>query len=46
MVAVAKRIKALFSPEKTAKIVKVLGYLLVFFSIYFLFFSLRAFLNF
>jgi threonine/homoserine/homoserine lactone efflux protein len=46
MVAITKRIKPLFSPGKAAKIIKGLGYLLVFFSIYFLFFSLRAFFNF
>jgi threonine/homoserine/homoserine lactone efflux protein len=46
MVAVTKKIKDLVSPGKTAKIIKGLGYLLIFFSIYFLFFSLRAFLNF
>lgn len=43
MIAITKRIKSLFTPGKTAKIIKVLGYFLIFFSIYFLFFSLRAF---
>jgi threonine/homoserine/homoserine lactone efflux protein len=46
MVAITNRIKGLFSPGKTSKIIKGLGYLLIFFSIYFLFFSLRAFFNF
>lgn len=46
MVAITNRIKPLFSPGKTAKIIKGLGYLLVFFCIYFLLFSLRAFFNF
>ncbi len=43
IVAITNRIKGLFDPEKTAKIVKILGYLLVAFSIYFLFYSIRAF---
>ncbi|MCI0471333.1 MAG: LysE family transporter [Candidatus Aminicenantes bacterium] len=46
MVAVASRIKILFNPGKTARIIKILGYILVFFSFYFLFFSLRGFLRF
>lgn len=43
IVAITNRIKRLFDPEKTAKTVKILGYLLVGFSIYFLFHSIRAF---
>lgn len=43
MITVASRIKPLFEPERTAKIIKFLGYLLVTFSVYFLFHSLRAF---
>jgi threonine/homoserine/homoserine lactone efflux protein len=43
IVVITNRIKKLFDPEKTAKIVKILGYLLVGFSIYFLFHSIRAF---
>jgi len=42
MVAITNRVKILFSPEKTAKIIKGLGYLLIFFSLYFLFFSIQA----
>jgi len=43
IVAITNRIKGLFDPEKTAKTVKILGYLLVGFSIYFLFHAIRAF---
>lgn len=43
IVAITNRIKGLFDPEKTAKTVKILGYLLIAFSIYFLFHSIRAF---
>jgi len=43
IVVITNRIKVLFDPEKTAKIAKILGYLLVGFSIYFLFHAIRAF---
>jgi threonine/homoserine/homoserine lactone efflux protein len=43
IVVITNRIKKLFDPEKTAKTVKILGYLLVGFSIYFLFHAIRAF---
>lgn len=43
IVAITNRIKKLFDPEKTAKTVKVLGWLLIVFSIYFLFHAIRAF---
>jgi threonine/homoserine/homoserine lactone efflux protein len=43
IVVITNRIKKLFDAEKTAKTVKILGYLLVGFSIYFFFHSIRAF---
>jgi threonine/homoserine/homoserine lactone efflux protein len=43
IVVITNRIKRLFDPEKTAKTVKILGYLLIAFSVYFLFHSIRAF---
>ncbi len=43
IVAITNRIKGLFDPEKTARTVKILGYLLVIFSFYFLFHAIRAF---
>ncbi|UCH97390.1 MAG: LysE family transporter [Candidatus Aminicenantes bacterium] len=45
IVGITKRIKPMFDHEKTAKIVKILGYLLIVFSIYFLFHSIRAFFH-
>jgi threonine/homoserine/homoserine lactone efflux protein len=45
VVAITNRVKPLFDHEKTAKITKVLGYLLIIFSVYFLFHSIRAFFN-
>lgn len=44
IVSVTNRVQALFTPEKTAKIIKILGYTLIAFSVYFLFFSIRALL--
>jgi threonine/homoserine/homoserine lactone efflux protein len=43
MVLITKRIKSVFEPEKTARIIRVLGYLLIVFSLYFLFYAVRAF---
>ena len=46
VVGITGKIKKLFDHEKTAKIVKILGYLLVGFSLYFLFHAIRAFFHF
>lgn len=43
MVAVTNRIKSLFEPQKITKIIRFLGYLLICFGCYFLFYSIRAF---
>lgn len=43
MIVVTKKIKSLFDHEKTAKIIKFLGYLLIAFGCYFLFHSFRVF---
>jgi threonine/homoserine/homoserine lactone efflux protein len=47
MVAITNRFKPLFNPDRTSKIIKVLGYVLILFAFYFLFYALRAlfFLN-
>ena len=42
VVFISNRVKKLFTPETTTKVIKVLGYLLIAFSIYFLFYALRA----
>lgn len=42
MVVITNRFKPLFDPGKTAKIIKVLGYVLILFAFYFLFYSIRA----
>lgn len=42
IVLIAKKIQDMFTPERISKISKVLGYLLILFSLYFLWFSLRA----
>jgi threonine/homoserine/homoserine lactone efflux protein len=42
IVFISNRVKKLFTPETTTKVIKVLGYLLIAFSIYFLFYALRA----
>ncbi len=44
IVSVTNRVQALFTPKKTAKIIRILGYTLIAFSVYFLFFSIRALL--
>jgi threonine/homoserine/homoserine lactone efflux protein len=46
MVSLTNRFEALFKPERTAKIIRVLGFMLIGFSIYFLFFSTKAFFAF
>lgn len=43
MVLITKRIKSVFEPERTARIIRILGYLLIVFSLYFLFYAVRAF---
>lgn len=43
MVLVTRRFEALFKPERTVKIIRTLGYMLIGFSLYFLFFAIRAF---
>lgn len=43
MVLLTRRFEALFKPERTAKIIKTLGYMLIGFSVYFLFFAIRGF---
>jgi len=45
MVSITKRVEPLFNREKTTKITKALGYLLVAFSIYFLFYAINAFFD-
>jgi threonine/homoserine/homoserine lactone efflux protein len=42
IMVISNRVKKLFTPETTTKVIKVLGYLLIVFSIYFLFYALRA----
>ena len=43
MVLLTRRFEALFKPERTAKIIRTLGFMLIGFSVYFLFFAIRAF---
>lgn len=43
VVVITRKIKNLFNPERTAKIVKVLGSLLLVFSLYFLYLAIRLF---
>jgi len=42
IVLITNKMKDLFNPARTVRIVKCLGYLLVLFSIYFLFFAIKA----
>ena len=42
IIFITNRMKKLFSPQRMIKIVRVLGYLLILFSFYFLFFSIKA----
>ncbi len=39
MVIITNRVKSLFNPKKIARIIRVLGYLLILFGLYFLFFA-------
>jgi threonine/homoserine/homoserine lactone efflux protein len=43
IVLITSRMKRLFSPERTCTIIKVLGWILILFSLYFIFFSIKAF---
>jgi len=42
IVFITNKMKSLFSPERTGKIIKVLGYVLILFSLYFLFFAVKT----
>jgi hypothetical protein len=42
IVFITNKMKNLFSPERTGKIIKVLGYVLIMFSLYFLFFAIKT----
>lgn len=45
MVLITRRIEPLFTKEKTAQITRALSYLLIAFSVYFLFYAINAFFN-
>jgi threonine/homoserine/homoserine lactone efflux protein len=42
IVLITNKMKSLFSPERTGKIIKTLGYVLIIFSFYFLFFAVKT----
>jgi threonine/homoserine/homoserine lactone efflux protein len=42
IVLITNKMKAIFSPERTGKIIKILGYILILFSLYFLFFAVKT----
>jgi len=42
IVFITNKMKSLFSPERTCKIIKVLGYVLIIFSLYFMFFAVKT----
>jgi threonine/homoserine/homoserine lactone efflux protein len=42
IVFITNKMKAIFSPERTGKIIKILGYVLIIFSLYFLFFAVKT----
>jgi threonine/homoserine/homoserine lactone efflux protein len=42
IVFITNKMKAIFSPERTGKIIRVLGYVLILFSLYFLFFAVKT----
>jgi threonine/homoserine/homoserine lactone efflux protein len=44
IIFITHKMKSLFSPQRTQKIIRVMGYVLIGFSLYFLFFALKAFL--
>ena len=42
IVFITNKMKAIFSPERTGKIIRILGYVLILFSLYFLFFAVKT----
>lgn len=42
IVLITNKMKSIFSPERTGKIIKVLGYVLILFSLYFMFFAVKT----
>jgi threonine/homoserine/homoserine lactone efflux protein len=42
IVFITNKMKSIFSPERTGKIIKVLGYILILFSLYFMFFAVKT----
>ena len=42
IVLITNKMKAIFSPERTGKIIKILGYVLIVFSLYFMFFAVKT----
>ena len=42
IVFITNKMKSIFSPERTGKIIKILGYILIMFSLYFLFFAVKT----
>jgi threonine/homoserine/homoserine lactone efflux protein len=42
IVLITNKMKSIFSPERTGKIIKILGYVLILFSLYFLFFAVKT----
>ncbi|MCX6558178.1 MAG: LysE family transporter [Candidatus Aminicenantes bacterium] len=42
IVLITNKMKSLFSPERTAKVIKTLGYVLIMFSLYFMFFAVKT----
>jgi threonine/homoserine/homoserine lactone efflux protein len=42
IVFITNKMKSIFSPERTGKIIKILGYVLILFSLYFMFFAIKT----
>ncbi|MBN2399689.1 MAG: LysE family transporter [Candidatus Aminicenantes bacterium] len=42
IVFITNKMKSIFSPERTGKIIKALGYVLILFSLYFMFFAIKT----
>ena len=42
IVLITNKMKSIFSPERTGKTIKILGYVLILFSLYFLFFAVKT----
>jgi threonine/homoserine/homoserine lactone efflux protein len=42
IVFITNKMKSIFSPERTGRIIKVLGYVLILFSLYFLYFAIKT----